>query len=533
MKQHLLMVIYFILTFSLGLPQLAAAQSVISGYVFEDENRNGIFDTNEKGIPGVAVSNQQDVVQTALDGRYTLPVLKKMIIFISKPTGYDTPLNEDNIPQFYHIHHPEGSPDYLKYSGIKPTGPLPEQINFPLHKTQAPTNNFNALITGDPQPRDSAEVGYFRDDIIANMIGRDARFYMALGDIAFDNLNTFRQYNGVVSRLDLPAYNVPGNHDSNFRSRDDAGSMETFKSVYGPSYYSFNYGKVHFIILDDVEYFGWDTVKNKYSGYRGYISEQQLNWLKNDLQFVPEDHLIVMNMHIPIYTEYSESPGVNVVNRDALFDILQERKYLLALSAHIHFIEILDFDEKTGWKGKHPFRSINAAAGCGAWWSGPKNSAGIPVSYCMDGTPNGYFIFNFSGNQYNYRYHPAKFDAGHQMHISRPQGVLDEAALDTTRIIVNIFAADPETEVFCQVDKNQRLKMKRHIGKDPFITDYLKNNADSFPGWIDNEIATGHLWIADLPENLSPGTHLIKVSARDSKGNLYSGVRLFDIKEAK
>ncbi|MBD3226026.1 MAG: hypothetical protein GF313_14965 [Caldithrix sp.] len=508
--------------------QESVATAMISGTVFEDRNGNGQMDKGEPGVPNVSVSNQVQVVQTDRSGRYSLPVRKPMILFISKPAGYELPVNEHQLPQFYSIHHPQGSPSGFKYAGIAPTGPLQEAVNFPLIKTHY-TEAFNAVIVGDPQPRDSVEVGYFRDDIISDMVGKDARFYMALGDIAFDHLKTYEQYNRAVAQLGMPAFNVHGNHDMNFRALHDSVAAETFRRVYGPEYYSFNYGKVHFVVMDDVQYDGWNREKKKSGGYRGYFTERQLTWLKNDLQFVPQDHLLVFSVHIPIFTNYSQSDGVNVVNREAFFRLLKGRQYLLTLSAHMHIIEHLSFSAESGWVYDHSFYSINAGAGCGAWWSGPKDSRGIPESHCMDGSPNGYYVFSFDGNQFNYDFLPARYDESYQMRISQPQGVLSKAQADTTEIVVNIFDADAQSEVFFQVDDRSRKSMRSVTRKDPYILRYLKQFRQDIPGWINDGADINHIWIADLPADLKMGTHLIKVSARDSKGKLYSGVRLFEI----
>src|SRR4030042_2060004 len=109
--------------------------SHVNGIVFEDKNKNLQYDADEKGITGILVSNQVDVVKTDKDGRYELPVdQEEAIIFIIKPAGYLLPLNENNLPQFYYIHKPKGSSE-LKYPGIPPSGPLPEEVNFPLFKT--------------------------------------------------------------------------------------------------------------------------------------------------------------------------------------------------------------------------------------------------------------------------------------------------------------------------------------------------------------------------------------------------------------
>ncbi len=109
-------------------------------------------------------------------------------------------------------------------------------------------------------------------------------FISPTGDIAFDNLSIYKEYNQIVGKLGLPAYNVHGNHDMNLDVSHDSLAAETFKRHFGPADYSFNYGKVHFVVLDNVRYNGWDSDKNKNGGYTGYLNKRQLQWLKRRLK---------------------------------------------------------------------------------------------------------------------------------------------------------------------------------------------------------------------------------------------------------
>ncbi len=105
----------FILTIFL-ISSLIAESNYIQGIVFHDQNKNLQLDRGEKGIPGVLVSNQFDVVKTDEQGRYRLAIEDRSIIFVIKPAGYDLPVNSRNLPQFYYLHYPQGSPA-LKISG--------------------------------------------------------------------------------------------------------------------------------------------------------------------------------------------------------------------------------------------------------------------------------------------------------------------------------------------------------------------------------------------------------------------------------
>ena len=91
----------------------AVAADYASGLVFNDSNKNGIYDNGEAGIEGVLVSNGRINVRTDSSGRYTIPVSDDTIIFVVKPRNWKTLVDENNVPRFYYIHKPKGSPPLL------------------------------------------------------------------------------------------------------------------------------------------------------------------------------------------------------------------------------------------------------------------------------------------------------------------------------------------------------------------------------------------------------------------------------------
>src|SRR5690606_3975295 len=280
------------------------------GYVYEDTNQNYTKDQNEKGISGVAVSNGVDVVQTDKNGYYELPVGEDNIIFVIKPTHYRFQVNEFQQPQFYYIHKPKGSPK-MDFTGVKPTGPLPASIDFGLiHEPE--DEDYDSVVFGDPQVYTLEQVYFFPKGIISELVGTtDYKFGISLGDLVGDDLSLFYPYLHAISRVGLPWYHVYGNHDMNFDAKTDEMADETFESVFGPANYSFNYGKVHYVILDDVLY----PDPRDGRGYWGGFREDQLQFLENDLKFVPKDYLVVISFHIPI-TEYQGGDQFRDEDRD-------------------------------------------------------------------------------------------------------------------------------------------------------------------------------------------------------------------------
>jgi hypothetical protein len=507
---------------------IQAKKRFAGGIVFEDTNRNGIYDKGEPGIPGVSVSNQSDVVKTDDKGRYKLRVNKETIIFISKPAGYQTILDKNNVPRFYYIHQPKGSPKNLEFKGIAPTGKLPKAINFPLIKSEN-KDVFDAIVMGDPQTRTEKELDYYRDDVISRLIGTDADLYIALGDILYDNLSYYHRMNQIVSQMGIPVYHVLGNHDMNFHTKGHIHEAETFKNTYGPDYYSYNYGKVHFVTLNSVKYNGWNKKENKKGTYIGYIHEKQLTWLKNDLALVPDDHLVVLTMHIPIDSKMYKNDHSVIVNREALFKVLESRSHLLALAGHQHFIEYLEFTEKDGWQGKALFPSLTAGAGCGTWWHGVKDLRGIPYGIAPDGAPNGYFQIQFSGNTYKYTFHPTRSLDHPQMRINSPMGMIDKNLLSSQEINVNVFAGTFKTKVYCTLGENEKIEMQHNPSKDPFFAKLVENNPDQYLDWM-KPGPSGHIWVAPMPIDLEPGVHRLKIEVHDHQGNRYVAHRLFEVK---
>ena len=496
----------------------------ITGIVFEDANQNLRLDSNEKGIPGVLVSNQKDVVKTDNEGKFKISIEEETIVFITKPAGYMTPQSADQLPQFYYIHQPKGSPA-LKYGGILPTGKLPKQLNFPLFKT-ANSDTFDVIAFSDPQTRNHQEIDYVRDDVVAELIGTNAVCGITLGDIMYDNLSFYGRYNAVVSQIGIPFYNVPGNHDENYDSPDDHYALETFKSHFGPNYYSFDYGQVHFVVLDVVEYLGRNEKGNP--RYQGRIGERQLQWLQNDLAFVPENRLIVLTMHIPLFTTYGDGAAINVVDRGDLFEVLKNHDNVLALAGHMHTLEHNFIGKELGCQGEKPIHQVICAAVCGTWWTGPKDERGIPIADQRDGSPNGYHIFTFEGNQYREILKPAKFSADFQLRISSPVGTISKDEIGQQIIIVNVFDGSEKSIVTCQIDGLEFTPMQKTALKDPFYEQIYEQIKDEAPDWISAENST-HIWTMPLPTDLKPGVHKIVAKTIDQFGNEYGAAGVIEI----
>lgn len=504
-----------------GKPKLETAR----GIVFEDSNGNGKHDDGEPGLAGIKVSNGEDIVKTDDQGRYELQVTDDAIIFVIKPRGYMTPVNEDNLPQFFYIHKPAGSPAHFRFAGVAPTGPLPESINFPLTKRDEP-DKFRALIFGDTQPRNVAEVEYMAHDVIAQVIdnnAHDASFGVTLGDIVFNDLDVMEPHNQAIAMIGIPWYNVIGNHDLNFDAEDDEHSDETFERVYGPSYYSFDHGPTHFMVLDDVV---WVGAKDGEKGrYFGGLGERQMKFIKNDLAMIPKDQLVVLMMHIPL---------IGVEDRQELYRLIEQRPATVSLSAHTHYMEHRYIGEEDGWKGPEKHHHVINVTVCGSWWRGRKDERGIPHATMSDGGPNGYSIMEFDGAKYSLEFRAAGRPADYQMNIYAPESV-KPTELESTTVLTNVFAGSEKTTVEMRVGKdNQWVKMEQKSMNDPAyereVSEELKWEERN---WRDlpSPHPTPHIWSGKMPAGLPMGTHLIEVRATGPDGKSVTNRRVIRIEE--
>ena len=526
-----------ILAAALLFPAASFAAETATGVVYHDTNANKQYDPGtDKPLEGIGVTNGRTVVETNSQGRYELPVTDDTILFVIKPSGWRTPINKNMIPKFYYIHKPEGSPD-LKYPGVEPTGPLPESVDFPLYKRQEP-ERFEVILFGDPQPRNQKEIDYIGHDVVEQLVGTDAAFGVTLGDIMFDNLNLFRSSNRMTARLGIPWRHVIGNHDIDFTSHNDRYSDETFESVYGPSYYSFNYGEAHFIALDDVDWINVETDDGeRRRHYRTALGEDQLNFIREDLKRVPKDKLVVLMMHIPLV---DSTPWKNEKERQELFRLMEQRPFCVSVSGHTHHHEHRMIDEEDGWKGEEPHHHIINVTASGSWWRGIPDEYDIPHTMMKDGAPNGYSIMTIDENDYSLRFRAARRPADFQMHISAPEAVPSNKAGDTD-IFANVFNARKKAKVSMKLGRDgDWVEMERDVRTDPRYARMLRRERKLQEELQDQDwiVSPGpkpspHLWRGSLPANPPAGTHLIHIKAENPDGRMWKDQRIIRIKPAE
>jgi hypothetical protein len=535
-----------------GAAVLAVAVPSIQSAQAQTTARGTVFDAGSnprKGIAGVMVSNGLDVVKTADDGSWWLPVRDGDSVFVIKPAGWVLPVDPaTNLPHFAYIHAPDGSPDLgFRFEGVAPTGPLPASIDFALHR-QSEAARFDAVLFTDPQPESLNEVGYIRDDVVSVVDGSQAAFGITHGDIMFDDLSYYPRYNRIVGSIGLPWFNCRGNHDLNLEAPDNTHAAETFKRVFGARWLAFQYGGATFILLDNVDYLGTDPSKPNGGGkYRGFFGERQLGFVRNVLANVPRDGLVVISFHIPLKTLAASDDANNTVDTKAFLEAIGTHPNTVSFCGHTHTNEHWYFTAADGYAaGTHHHHILAAVSG--SWWSGPFDARGIPMALQSDGTPNGFHVLAVDGSGYTTTLVPAHDPARGQMRLmldsqvhgsdkelfnEYPPGALltgpiGADRLGSTRLVVNVFDGGPRSKVEVSIAGSPWQTLRKVERLDPFVVEVYERHRASKKSWVEAG-KSSHIWQAKLPATLEPGTHRVAVRATDEYGRTHNGSMVLEV----
>lgn len=217
------------------------------GTIFNDGNRNGQQDSGENGVGGVSVSDGIRITKTDTQGRYRLADISpagSRFVFISTPAGYTA------WDRFYC--RVPSSPTNIMTANFA-LWPLPASSNDLFKFAQITDIHIGRNKTGD--------VAEFIDDL-REIEALAPDFIIATGDLVSSGADEsqFVQYKSVRRQLKTPLVSVMGNHDCMKKGKD------YFENHLGPAYYSFDYGRKHFIILNCCA-----------------SSKEQEDWLKQDL----------------------------------------------------------------------------------------------------------------------------------------------------------------------------------------------------------------------------------------------------------
>ena len=436
-----------------------------------------------KGLEGVVVSDGLNTSVTDSKGRFVLDAEDDArFIFISTPSGYASPV-EDNVVRFYR----ELSADNGGY-------------DFSLAKKRRDDSRHNIIAISDQQLLDTTEIPQFAkavEDIAAVVegFGRTETTGLCCGDIVFNDHSLYGIVNSMLGTTGIPFRNVMGNHDMKVWGRSYETSVSAYEAVFGPAYYSFNIGKIHYVMLNDNFFIGRDYF------YIGYIDEKQLQWLESDLSHVPEGSTVFVSMHIPttlspsdrerfVYGDISEI----LANKGALYSILKPYRVHI-LSGHIHTL--------TNQVISPEMFEHNLAALSGALYCGP---------ICTDGTPAGYAMFEIDGDDVRWMWKSIGYDESMQMKVYCGEKYPE---LDGY-VVANVWNYDPEWKVEYFENGEKVCDMEQFTGFDPDAYNAYHDSSKLKHSFVE-PLLTDHLFKARPGKNARSA----EIRVTDRFGNVY------------
>ena len=213
---------------------------------------------------------------------------------------------------------------------------------------------------------------------------------------------SFKEYLADASGIKgVPVYHTIGNHDHSMYYMGDFDTVKDYKENIGPTYYSFNVGKVHYVVLDDVECTNATaTTDDKGNAcykreYNGRVVADEIAWLKKDLASVPNGTPLVVTMHIPLYNAQGNA---SLKDASALVNVLRTYPEVHLVTAHTH--TVYNNDKRSD---NHIYEH-NAGAICATWWWSGKETPGVHIG--QDGSPGGYTVMDVTGTDFKWQFKP-------------------------------------------------------------------------------------------------------------------------------
>lgn len=470
MKYYLFSILFFTLSVSIT----ANSQRVLKGMV-----RAG-----NKGIANVIIANGKNFTTTRPDGTYTLHSdTTQAYVYYTLPSGYESPV-ENGIPVFY---------KWIEAST--------DRYDFNLKKSAVSQKKHAFIVWADPQVIDPEEFKLLEG--VAKDVTLTVEEYKQMpvhaiccGDIVFDRLNLFDDYKKVLTKINVPFYQSIGNHDMDYSNKTHETSTRSYEANFGPAYYSYNKGDIHYIVLNDVFYYGYSYQ------YMGYLDQRQLDWLTQDLSHVDKGSTVVITLHIPtMYIDAETNPSLEKLQKNSLVNNKHFYEKLKGYDVHL-----LAGHSHTQWNTivNDSILEHTHAAASAAWWQGEVG---------LDGTPKGYSVYEADGNKLVWRFKGTGLPKDHQFKVY-PVGADPD---NSEAFVVNVYNYDPQWTVVWYENNILQGNMEQYCGVDPLACELYQPGQNKKYGWLCYD-KTNHIFKATPKQKGSD----IRVEVTDRFGNKWS-----------
>ena len=360
-----------------------------------------VVNQNGEGLGDVVVSDGRQSVRTMFDGSFYLhsDLSDTKFIYISTPSGYQPP-RVNGLPCFYQ-----------RLSALTPSGGVYTCADFVLEAVSNP-ERYTVLFTADPQSRNSS--GWYAYDNSAYQsleIAKDmyqelkevaltmsdrAVYGICLGDLVHNTPGLLSTYASYMNKLPFMTYNVIGNHDNDTSAADDDAGAVPYEDIFGPRNYSFNIGRQHYVMLDNLIMKKGND--GKLSAFDQGLDEKTWAWLRSDLALVSKNTTLMVCAHSPMFKLESGNERSNTAVHGPDYGALIDKfAQVHAWAGHTH----VSFNYV--YPSSHRHRHINVhtlARSTGELWTN---------EYLSVGTPRGFTVVEVDGDNISWTFHPNKY----------------------------------------------------------------------------------------------------------------------------
>lgn len=279
----------------------------------------------------------------------------------------------------------------------------------------------------------------------------------------------YDKYLGDVALLNGTVYTGIGNHDVRWWN---ANGKNDFKDKIGPPYYSFNYGGVHFVMLDSTVNLELDEKFGK----------AQLSWLTDDLGSISADIPVIIFAHHP-FKMYD-----NVTGKKELIDVVKNHNVVAFIAGHQHY---------WGYTVEN-----------GILWE--------YITYVKDNSVQEYASIKVTPNKL-YIYKRKASDGSKTLWLTAPITNKRKASMTITNVTAQ---TDGDVDISVQ------------ISKAPDGVSTVQARIDNYGPWTtltqNGDVWSGTISVSNYSPSIPYGRHFIRVDMTDNTGNVWKEYKEYE-----
>ena len=476
------------------------------------------------GVPmqGVVVSDGAELATTDKKGFYYLKSAKREgSVFVSIPSCTEVETT-DGMPAFWQ--RLNEAPGTAERHDFTLTGV--DNTNYTLI---AISDIHLANLFDDVRQFNETFMPRFREEV-AKAKPRGPVYCLNCGDSSYDRYwyeygYTIECFPKTLEEVSFPVlmFHVMGNHDNDGgtpREGDiDFNAAERYRRTMGPTHYSFNLGREHYIVLDNIVYINSEGRIDSYEGITGkrdhdhYVTQEQLDWLVKDLATVKDRSApLIIAFHSPMMRYKGGFTGSPIIQHfqhsggeaERLFNeftaLFRDFPEVHFISGHSHQNMLCyGSDDGSTFPDISNIVEHNISGVCGCWWQ-PGAHGGLTLA--PDGGPAGFEVFPFSGGRMEWYFVSIDDGAEQQFRVFdmnavrdfyRSDGAMkafvkhfdkrtDYGQIEDNMLLINVWAWESKWKISV-TENGKELPVKHKKTENPqFTLDYYLPKS----AWDDN-----------------------------------------------